>query len=51
MSDEKPEENAPAQEASPDSLEQSDDAESLRQLWWTIGVTGTALVVLAFFYL
>tara|TARA_Y100001934_G_scaffold147157_1_gene176748 strand:+ start:1926 stop:2099 length:174 start_codon:yes stop_codon:yes gene_type:complete len=33
-----------------DSLENTDSAESLRQLWWTIGVTVVGLVVLSFFY-
>lgn len=35
---------------SPDSLEHTDSAESLRQLWWTIGVTVVALIVLSYFY-
>ena len=35
----------------PASLEHTDTKESLRQLWWTIGVTLIGLAVLAFFYL
>ena len=31
-------------------VEHTDTAESLRQLWWTIGVTVVGLAVLAFFY-
>ena len=33
-----------------DSLEHTDSAESLRQLWWTIGVTIVAMAVLTYFY-
>ena len=33
------------------SLEQTDMGESLRQLWWTIGVTVAAIAVIAFFTL
>lgn len=32
------------------TLEHTDKAESLRQLWWTIGVTVAALAVMAFFF-
>lgn len=35
----------------PVSLEHTDTKESLRQLWWTIGVTLIGLAVLAFVYL
>ncbi|NIO43418.1 MAG: hypothetical protein GTO41_26650 [Burkholderiales bacterium] len=34
-----------------ESLEDSDTKESLRQLWWTIGVTLLGLALLAYFYL
>ena len=33
-----------------DSLEHSDSEESLRQLWWTIGLTVAAIGVMAYFY-
>jgi hypothetical protein len=33
------------------SLEHTDTKESLRQLWWTIGVTLAGLALLAYFYL
>ena len=33
-----------------DSLEHTDSAESLRQLWWTIGVTIVAMAILTYFY-
>lgn len=32
------------------TLEHTDKAESLKQLWWTIGVTVVALAVMAFFF-
>ena len=32
------------------SLEHSDTKESIRQLWWTIGVTLGGLALLAYFY-
>ncbi|NNC77922.1 MAG: hypothetical protein HKN77_08160 [Woeseiaceae bacterium] len=32
------------------SLEDMDAKESMRQLWWSIGVTLIGLAVLAFFY-
>ena len=31
------------------SLEHSDMGESLRQLWWTIGVTAIGLALIAYF--
>lgn len=34
-----------------ESLEHSDTKESMRQLWWTIGVTLLGLALLAYFYL
>ena len=34
-----------------ETFENSDMGESLRQLWWTIGVTAVGLAVLYFFYL
>ena len=33
------------------SLEHTDTKESMRQLWWTIGVTLAGLALLAYFYL
>ena len=33
------------------SLENSDTKESIRQLWWTVGVTLLGLALLAYFYL
>lgn len=33
------------------SLEHTDTKESMRQLWWTIGVTLVGLALLAYFYL
>ncbi len=33
------------------SLEQSDTQESLRQLWWTIGVTLAGIALMAYLYL
>ena len=33
------------------SLEHTDTKESMRQLWWTIGVTLAGLLLLAYFYL
>lgn len=39
------------EDVKPSSLEHTDTKESLRQLWWTIGVTLIGLVLLAFFYL
>jgi hypothetical protein len=35
----------------PDSLEQSDNKESLRQLWWTIAATVIALALISYLYL
>lgn len=34
-----------------ESLEHSDNKESLRQLWWTIGATVIGLALIAYFYL
>ena len=34
-----------------DSLEQADNEESRRQLWWTIGVTVVGLALIAYIYL
>lgn len=34
-----------------ETLEHSDNKESLRQLWWTIGVTVFGLALIAYFYL
>ena len=51
MSDESRSPNPGGDEAlTADSLENTDSAESLRQLWWTTGVTVVGLVVLSFFY-
>lgn len=47
MNDEKKD----TEDVKPVSLEHTDKKESLRQLWWTIGVTLVGLVLLAFFYL
>ena len=33
-----------------DSLEHTDQAESMKQLWWTIGVTVVGLAVMTYFY-
>lgn len=38
-------------EAELGSLEQSDVRESLRQLWWTIGVTLVGVALIAYFTL
>ena len=40
-----------AENAPPGSLEDTDTAESMRQLWWSIGVIVIMLVLMAFFYL
>ncbi len=35
----------------PTTLEHTDNQESFRQLWWTIGVTVLAFAVIAYVYL
>jgi hypothetical protein len=36
--------------ATPGTLEHTDMKESVRQLWWTVGVTAVGLVVLTYLY-
>lgn len=40
-----------AEEGKLGSLEHSDTRESLRQLWWTIGVTLAGIALMAYLYL
>lgn len=43
--------NKDTRKGPPDSLEQSDNTESLRQLWWTIAVTVIGLALISYLYL
>ena len=37
--------------AAPGSLEHTDMGESMRQLWWTIGITAACIAIIAYFTL
>ena len=44
-----PDDNKPS--TPPGSLEHTDMGESMRQLWWTIGITAACIAIIAYFTL